>query len=144
MASAMTPCSAAIRRCTRQTLTQPSSTTPRRWGTLIAHAHVAYARAIGPALPTCGMAVANPFLLLQGSPELNPGGLPYGFFYQPAGRLPAGYPLVFDTHLSAKRAEQAITYIRDGGYLSETVTKWVPGVGARSMLASAAACTPAR
>jgi hypothetical protein len=60
---------------------------------------------------------------LQGSLELNPGGLPYGFFHQPAGRLAPGYPLVLDTHLSAKRAEQAITYIRDGGYLSETLTK---------------------
>ncbi|KAG2445957.1 hypothetical protein HXX76_000560 [Chlamydomonas incerta] len=59
----------------------------------------------------------------QGSPELNRGGLPYGFFHQPAGRLAAGYPLVLDKHLSAKRAEQAITYIRDGGYLSETLTK---------------------
>ncbi|KAG2452521.1 hypothetical protein HYH02_002759 [Chlamydomonas schloesseri] len=59
----------------------------------------------------------------QGSPELNPGGLPYGFFHQPAGRLAPGYPLVLDTHLSAKRAEQAITYIRDGGYLAETLTK---------------------
>ncbi len=35
---------------------------------------------------------------------------------------PDGYPVVFDTHLTEKRAAQALSFIRDGGYLSATMT----------------------
>lgn len=59
----------------------------------------------------------------QGSPDLGPGGLPYGFFSEPLERFPAGYPVLLDTRLSAQRAEQALTYVRDGGFLSATLTK---------------------
>ncbi|KAG2451066.1 hypothetical protein HYH02_004334 [Chlamydomonas schloesseri] len=72
--------------------------------------------------------------VLQNSTELLPTGLPYGFFHQPLSGLPPGYPLLLDTQLSAQRAEQAITFIRDGGYLSATLTK--------SMRAQLVSCNP--
>lgn len=60
----------------------------------------------------------------QGSVELNPAGVPYGFFHQPLGRrFPDGYPVLLDTRLSALRAEQALLFLRDGRYLSTTLTK---------------------
>ncbi|GFR50777.1 hypothetical protein Agub_g13042 [Astrephomene gubernaculifera] len=58
-----------------------------------------------------------------GSPELNAAGLPYGFYHEPLEQFPAGYPVLLDTRLSAQRAQQAITFVRDGGYLSSTFTK---------------------
>jgi hypothetical protein len=59
----------------------------------------------------------------QGSRELNPGGTPYGFFHEPLERFPDGYPIILDTHLSAWRAEEAVTFMREGGYLSASLTK---------------------
>jgi hypothetical protein len=61
--------------------------------------------------------------LTQGSLEINAAGSPYGFFHEPLESVPPGYPLLLDTRLSAKRAEEALTFIRDGGYLSATLTK---------------------
>ncbi|KAG2422885.1 hypothetical protein HXX76_015713 [Chlamydomonas incerta] len=62
----------------------------------------------------------------NGSVELNPAGVPYGFFHHPLGRhFPAGYPVLLDTRLSALRAEQALLFLRDGRYLSATLTKSV-------------------
>ncbi|EFJ51847.1 hypothetical protein VOLCADRAFT_87436 [Volvox carteri f. nagariensis] len=61
--------------------------------------------------------------MTEGSPEINPLGLPYGFFHEPLESFSPGYPLLLDTRLSAKRAGQALTYLRDGGYLSATLTK---------------------
>ncbi len=53
-------------------------------------------------------------------------GVPYGFFHHPLDRrFPDGYPVLLDTRLSALRAEQALLFLRDGRYLSPTLTKWV-------------------
>ncbi|KXZ51178.1 hypothetical protein GPECTOR_13g665 [Gonium pectorale] len=61
--------------------------------------------------------------LTKGAPDLNSAGYPYGFFHEPLQRFPLGYPLLFDTRMSARRAEQALTYVRDGAYLSPSFTK---------------------
>lgn len=65
----------------------------------------------------------------QGSPELNPAGVPYGFFHLPLPgvprRLAAGYPLLLDVRLSAQRAAQALDYLSRGSYLSAALTKCV-------------------
>ncbi|PNH11248.1 hypothetical protein TSOC_001938, partial [Tetrabaena socialis] len=66
---------------------------------------------------------ANYYNMTEGSPDLTPGGLPYGFYHEALEQFEPGYPVMFDTRLSAKRASQAITFVRDGGYLSATLTK---------------------
>ncbi|KAG2499887.1 hypothetical protein HYH03_002176 [Edaphochlamys debaryana] len=60
----------------------------------------------------------------HGSREIGPGRMPYGFFHERLpSRFAAGYPLLLDTRLSTRRAEEAMTYLRDGSYLSATLTK---------------------
>ncbi|PNH01163.1 hypothetical protein TSOC_012961 [Tetrabaena socialis] len=66
---------------------------------------------------------ASYYNMTEGSPDLTPGGLPYGFHYEPLEQFEPGYPVMLDTRLSAKRAEQAITFVRDGAYLSSSLTK---------------------
>ncbi|KAG2454830.1 hypothetical protein HYH02_000662 [Chlamydomonas schloesseri] len=63
--------------------------------------------------------------MTPGSAEVNLAGLPHGFFHEPmsAEGFSAGYPVLLDTRLSARRAEQALQFIRDGGYLSATLTR---------------------
>ena len=49
-------------------------------------------------------------------------GAPFGFFHEPLPKLPPGYPLLLDVKLGARRAAQAIQFLRDGSYLSATMT----------------------
>ena len=44
------------------------------------------------------------------------------FTHAPAG-YPDGYPLLFDTRLTEKRAAQVLAYAQDGGYLSALLTR---------------------
>ncbi len=54
--------------------------------------------------------------VLQGSRELNLVDMPYGFFHEPLPRRPAGYPVLLDTWLSAKRAEEVGVHGGGGGH----------------------------
>ncbi|KAG2491872.1 hypothetical protein HYH03_009825 [Edaphochlamys debaryana] len=66
---------------------------------------------------------ASYYNMTQGSPEMNPVNVPFGFFHQPLEGFPDGYPVLMDTRLSAKRAAEAIQYVKDGGFLSASLTK---------------------
>jgi len=55
--------------------------------------------------------------------ELNPFGVPYGFFHAPLAGFDDGYPVLVDVQLPTKRVKQTLTQLKDGAYLSSTLTK---------------------
>ena len=55
--------------------------------------------------------------------EMNSAGSPYGFFHHPVTGYEDGYPILIDPRISQKRAKQMLTYIREGKFLSATLSK---------------------
>ncbi len=53
----------------------------------------------------------------------NGASLPFGFFHHPLSEYPDGYPVVFDTHLSMKRAQTLLLYLGDGELLNSKLAK---------------------
>lgn len=60
-----------------------------------------------------------------GSPDLNINGYPLGFFRHPLPGWQDGFTVLFDTNLPQKRLRQMLLYLRDGRYLSQTLTSQV-------------------
>ncbi|GFH16193.1 PKD_channel domain-containing protein [Haematococcus lacustris] len=54
---------------------------------------------------------------------MSPQGSPFAFFHQPVPGMPAGYPLLVDTAISAKRAAQISSYLAEGGFLDRSFTE---------------------
>lgn len=55
--------------------------------------------------------------------EMNSVGSPYGFFHHPVTGYEDGYPILIDPRISQKRAKQMLTFIREGKFLSATLSK---------------------
>ncbi|KAJ9523171.1 hypothetical protein QJQ45_024097, partial [Haematococcus lacustris] len=57
-----------------------------------------------------------------GSGELSSTQAPFAFFHHPLPGLEAGYPVLVDTGISAKRAAQVLSYVLDGNYVEKSMT----------------------
>ncbi|KAJ9522781.1 hypothetical protein QJQ45_019807, partial [Haematococcus lacustris] len=57
-----------------------------------------------------------------GSGELSSTQAPFAFFHHPLPGLEAGYPVLVDTGISAKRAAQVLSYVLDGNYVEKSLT----------------------
>ncbi|KAJ9522297.1 hypothetical protein QJQ45_008126 [Haematococcus lacustris] len=57
-----------------------------------------------------------------GSGELSSTQAPFAFFHHPLPGLEAGYPVLVDTGISAKRAAQVLSYLLDGNYVETSLT----------------------
>lgn len=58
-----------------------------------------------------------------GSPDVSPFGLPYAFQHEPLPGYPDGYPVWISNDLPAGRINDMLTYLSDGGYLSQQTEK---------------------
>eukprot|EP00198_Chlamydomonas_reinhardtii_P013653 XP_001702990.1 predicted protein [Chlamydomonas reinhardtii] len=58
-----------------------------------------------------------------GSSDINPNGVPFGFFHEEIAGRPDGYPLLLDIGMSEQRAREAFIFLRDGSYLSAQLTQ---------------------
>ncbi|GFH16450.1 PKD_channel domain-containing protein, partial [Haematococcus lacustris] len=57
-----------------------------------------------------------------GAGELSMTQVPYAFFHHPLPGLEAGYPVLVDTGISAKRSAQVLSYLLEGGYVDTGLT----------------------
>lgn len=57
------------------------------------------------------------------SGEVSSDGTPYGFEHQPMSGYTAGYPVLIDPRLAQARIRQALYFLRDGQYLSSSLSK---------------------
>lgn len=55
----------------------------------------------------------------RGSPEVNPNGLPFGFFSSPLRGFPTGYAVFLDIAATEARALETLQFLGDGGFLDE-------------------------
>lgn len=63
------------------------------------------------------------FNATHGSPDVNPHGIPYAFHHHPLRGYTGGYPVLLDPRMTAARAGQLVTLLRDGAYLSASQTE---------------------